>query len=328
MLTFFARRLSYMVMTIILASFIGMALIELPPGSFVDIKIAQLRRISGTVAQDQIDSLKLRYGVDDPIHVKYWKWISRSLQGDFGTSFETDTDVAKVIGQRLPVTIGLTFGTALFAWLISIPLGVYIATHRHSLPDYIITVGQFLGIAIPNFALALILMVFAAFALKQDVGVGFYSRQYIDAPWSFDKFLNLLSNLWIPVVVLGAGATAGLTRVMRANLLDVLNAQYIQTARAKGLKEGIVIWKHALRNAVHPLIVSIGYLFPALVAGEGIAAVVLNMPTLGSLYLRALQATDMYLAITILMLQCIMLLIGNLISDLLLAWVDPRIRLD
>jgi peptide/nickel transport system permease protein len=327
MLTFLGRRLVYMTVTLILASIIGMILIDLPPGDIVDVKIDQLRRVSGTVSQEQIDNLKRKYGVDDPVYVKYWKWLSRSVQGDFGNSFETDQPVAPIIAQRLPVTIGLTFGTALFAWLISIPLGVYLATNRNSVPSYIITFFQFLGIAIPNFALALVLMIFAAFVLRQDVGVGFFSAQYIDAPWSMAKFQNMLSNLWIPVIVLGAGATAGLTRVMRANLLDVLNAQYIQTARAKGLKELAVIWKHAVRNAVHPLVAAIGYIFPALVAGEALAAVILNLPTLGALYLRALQSADMYVGITILMLQCIMLLVGNLIADLLLAWVDPRVRL-
>ena len=328
MATFLARRVVYMVITMVLASFIGMILIELPPGSIVDIKIQQLRARGGSVTQDQIENLRIRYGVDDPIYVKYWKWVSRSVQGDFGNSFETDTPVAGIIRQRLPVTFGLTFGTALFAWLISIPLGVYVAVNRFTIPDYLITLGQFLGIAIPNFALALVLMIFAAFVLKQDVGLGFFSPQFIDKPWSIDKLLNLLSNLWIPVVVLGAGATAGLTRVMRANLLDVLNAQYVVTARSKGLRESMVIWKHAVRNAVHPLVMSIGYILPALVAGDAIAAVILNLPTLGSLYLRAMQSTDMYLGITILMMQCIMLLLGNLVADLLLAWVDPRVRLE
>jgi len=328
MTTFLARRVVYMIITMILASFIGFFLIELPPGSIVDIKIDQLRAQGGNVPQDQIEALKRRYGVDDPLHIKYWKWISRTLQGDFGTSFETDTPVAGIIAQRLPITFALTFGTALFAWLISIPLGVYLATNRGSIPDYIITFVQFLGIAIPNFALALILMVFAALVLRQDVGLGFFSPQYVNAPWSFAKFLNLLSNLWIPVVVLGASATAGLTRVMRANLLDVLNAQYIQTARSKGLQEHTVVWKHAVRNAVHPLVMSIGYLLPSIVVGDALAGVILNLPTLGALYLRALQATDMYLGITILMMQCIMLLLGNLIADLLLAWVDPRVRLE
>lgn len=328
MATFLARRVVYMLITMVLASFIGFFLIELPPGSIVDIKIDQLRAQGGNVPQDQIDALKLRYGVDDPIHIKYWKWISRTVQGDFGTSFETDTPVAGIIAQRLPITFGLTFGTALFAWLISIPVGVYLATNRGGIPDYLITFAQFLGIAIPNFALALVLMVFAALVLRQDVGLGFFSPQYIDAPWSFAKFTNLLSNLWIPIVVLGASATAGLTRVMRANLLDVLNAQYVQTARAKGLKENTVIWKHAVRNAVHPLVMSIGYLLPAIIVGDALAGIILNLPTLGSLYLRALQSTDMYLGITILMMQCIMLLLGNLIADLLLAWVDPRVRLE
>jgi peptide/nickel transport system permease protein len=327
MLTFIARRLLYMVVTLVLASMIGFFLIELPPGDIVDVKISQLRRISGSVTQDQIKDLEARYGVNDPLLTKYWKWLSRTVKGDFGNSFETDQPVGPTIARRLPITIGLTFGTAFFAWLIAIPLGVYIATHRYTIPDYIITFLQFLGIAIPNFALALVLMAFAAFVLRQDVGVGFFSREYIDASWSWGKFTNLLSNLWIPVVVLGAGATAGLTRVMRANLLDVLNAQYVQTARAKGLREHAVIWKHAVRNAIHPLVMAIGYIFPALVAGEALAAVILNMPTLGALYLRALQATDMYVGITILMMQCIMLLIGNLVADLLLAWVDPRIRL-
>jgi peptide/nickel transport system permease protein len=328
MTTFLARRVVYMIITMILASFIGFFLIELPPGSIVDIKIDQLRAQGGNVPQDQIEALKRRYGVDDPLHIKYWKWISRTLQGDFGTSFETDTPVAGIIAQRLPVTFALTFWHGAVRVAHFDPAGRLSCHHRGSIPDYIITFVQFLGIAIPNFALALILMVFAALVLRQDVGLGFFSPQYVNAPWSFAKFLNLLSNLWIPVVVLGASATAGLTRVMRANLLDVLNAQYIQTARSKGLQEHAVVWKHAVRNAVHPLVMSIGYLLPSIVVGDALAGVILNLPTLGALYLRALQATDMYLGITILMMQCIMLLLGNLIADLLLAWVDPRVRLE
>jgi peptide/nickel transport system permease protein len=213
----------------------------------------------------------------------------------------------------------------MFSWFIAIVVGVYSATHRFTFPDYAIAALQFAGLSIPAFLLALIVMVFAQQVLGMSVG-GLVSRDFQDAPWTLAKLLDLLKHLWIPIVVIGASGTAWLSRVMRGNLLDVLNMQYVQTARAKGLNERTVIWKHAVRNAMHPLVMVLGMSFPALVSGETVVAIVLNLPTVGPIFFRALLNQDMYLAGTILIFLAFMLLVGNLLADILLAWLDPRIR--
>ena len=328
MAAYILRRVINMIVLLIIVSFVGFWIIQLPPGSILDVKIAQLRAQGGNLPQEQIAALRRRYGVDDPFLVQYAKWISRSLQGDFGTSFESDQTVSDRIGGRLGYSLGLSLTALLFTWLVSIPLGVFSATHRYSLPDYAITFLQFLGLSIPGFLLALVLMIVATQVIPNQPIGGLFSSQYADAPWSMDKFVDLVRHVWIAVLVLAVGATAGLTRVMRANLLDVLNMQYIQTARAKGLKENMVIWKHAVRNAIHPLVMSLGALLPALIVGETLIAIILSIPTIGPMYLDALRSQDMYLAGTILVMLSFLLLLGNLIADLLLAWVDPRVRLD
>jgi peptide/nickel transport system permease protein len=247
------------------------------------------------------------------------------VRGDFGESFQYNLPVSKLIGARLGFTVLISILTLIFTWVIAIVVGVYSATHRYTKSDYVITVLQFIGLSVPNFLLALLLMVFAQKVLNQQVG-GLYSSQYQTAPASFDKFIDLLKHLWIPVVVLGFGGTAWLSRVMRANLLDVLNMQYVQTARAKGLAENVVIWKHAVRNAMHALIMVLGGSLPGIISGETVVAIVLNMPTTGPLYFNALLQQDMYLAVTFLMFLAILLVVGNLLADILLAYVDPRIR--
>jgi peptide/nickel transport system permease protein len=327
MANFLIRRLFYMIVTLFFASMIGFLLIELPPGSYLDSEIQRLRNLGGNLNQDQIKNLEIRYGVNDPIYVKYWKWVSGAVRGDFGQSFEFNVPVSQLIGGRLALSIALSLFALVFGWAISIPLGVYSATHRYTIPDYLVTVIQFIGIAVPEFLLALVLMVLASQVLGQDVG-GLFSQQYANAPWSFDKVIDLFKHLWIPIIVISAGSTAWLTRVMRANLLDVLNMQYVQTARAKGLPEKRVIWKHAVRNALHPLVMALGGVLPALISGEVIVSIVLNLPTSGPLYVNALIKQDFYLAITMLMFLAILLIIGNLLADLLLTWVDPRVRLE
>jgi len=321
------RRLLYMVVTMFFISIIGFGLIQLPPGSALSVKIQQLRAQGGDMSQDQVNALEARYGLNDPLQVQYFHWVTGAIHGDFGQSFVFDVPVNQLIWGRLGFSLLLSSCAIIFAWLISIPAGVYSATHRYNAPDYFITILQFVGVAIPDFLLALLLLVFASQVLHSDVG-GLFSTQYQNAPFSEAKFLDLLSHLWIPVVVIAAGSTAWLTRVMRANLLDVLNQQYVQTARSKGLGEGLVIWKHAVRNALHPLIMALGTTLPALISGEVIVSIVLNLPTTGPLYFSALIDKDMYLAITFLMFLSLMLIIGNLLADLLLAWVDPRVRLE
>jgi len=327
MVNYILRRLLYMIVTVFFVSIIGFALIQLPPGSALNAKIERLRAQGGELSQDQINSLEERYGLKDPIEVKYLKWASGAIHGDFGESFTYDTSVNDLIWSRLAFSLLLSFSSLVFAWVVAIPIGVYSATHRYTVPDYVITIIQFVGVAVPEFLLALVLLVFAATALHADVG-GLFSQQYQSAPWSGAKLLDLLSHLWIPVVVISAGSTAWLTRVMRANLLDVLNQQYVQTARSKGLVETTVIWKHAVRNALHPLVMALGGSLPALISGEVIVSIVLSLPTTGPLYVNSLLEKDMYLAITFLIFLSIMLVVGNLLADLLLAWVDPRVRLE
>jgi peptide/nickel transport system permease protein len=327
MLNYIARRLINMIVLLVAISFIGFFIIQLPPGSFLDVELQRLRSLGGDVSRDQIKALELRYGINDPFLVKYWKWVERSSRGDFGTSYMTDQSVSERILGRLSISLGLSLFALLFTWLISIPIGVYSATHRYTIPDYIVTLIQFIGLAVPGFLLALILLIFATRYFNQQVG-GINSSEFMDQPMSVAKFIDMVNHIWIAVVVLAFGATAGLTRVMRANLLDVLNMQYIQTARAKGLDEAVVIWKHAVRNAIHPLVMSLGTLLPALIVGETLVAQVLSLPTIGPMYLDALRAEDMYLAGTILVMLSALLLVGNLLADLLLAWVDPRVRLE
>jgi peptide/nickel transport system permease protein len=325
MLAFIVRRALYMVVTLFIVSIVSFVLIEAPPGDALTAEIQRLRSIGNNVSQDQITALEVRYGVKDPVLVKYGKWIGGFVKGDFGQSFTERTPVSDLIWGRLGFTIMLAGGATVIAWLIAIPIGVYSATHRYSLPDYLITLIQFVGVAIPEFLLALIVLVFAARFLGADVG-GLFSVEYQDAPWGFGKVIDLLKHLWIPLVVISAGSTAWLTRVMRANLLDVLNQQYVQTARAKGVLERRVIWKHAVRNAIHPLIMALGTTLPVIISGEAIVGIVLNLPTIGPLFLRALLNQDMYLAVGVLMILSILLLIGNLLADIALAWVDPRAR--
>jgi peptide/nickel transport system permease protein len=327
MLTFLVRRLLFMIVTIVFISLISFVLIELPPGSALDAKIQQFRARGLNVTSDVVKGLEERYGVNDPLYKKYWKWLSNAAVGDFGQSFFLDQPVNTLIGSRIWFSIGMSTAALLFAWCVAIPVGVYSATHRNTLPDYMITVMQFVGVAIPEFLLAIVLMFVASWYFGVEVGV-LFSREYRTAPWSVGKFLDLLSHLWLPVIVIGTHSTSWLTRVMRANLLDVMGQQYVQTARSKGLGEQVVVWKHAVRNALHPLIMALGGTLPALISGEVIVSIVLNLPTTGPLYVQALINKDMYLAITFLLFLSVLLVVGNLLADLALAWVDPRVRLE
>jgi peptide/nickel transport system permease protein len=327
MVNYILRRLVNMVILLVLVSFIGFWIIQLPPGSILDVRINQLRAQGGNLQQSQIDALRARFGVDDPFYIQYAKWIGRTLQGDFGTSFETDQRVSDRIWNRLGISIALSLVALTITYVISIPIGVYSATHRYTIPDYLITFFQFLGLSIPGFLLALLLLIGATRLWDQPIG-GLFSPQYIDAPWSLEKLIDFFKHTWIIIVVLTVVSTAGLTRILRGNMLDVLNQQYVQTARSKGLKESTVIWKHAMRNSIHPLVMGIGGILPFLIAGDALIATILSLPTIGPMYVDALRTQDIYLAGTLLVMFSALLLIGNLIADLVLAWVDPRVRLD
>lgn len=327
MANYFIRRIGYMLVTAVLISVVGFAIINLPPGTFLDVKIAELEALGSTTARAQVEALEKRYRLNDPVYVQYARWISGFVRGDFGTSFLYNRPVKELIGQRLFLTIVVSTCTLVFTYLVAIPIGIYSACNQYTKGDYFFTFLGFAGLSIPSFLLALVVMVIGAMVFDQSVG-GLFSPQYIDAAWSWAKFVDLLKHLWIPVLVVGTAETAGLIRMMRANLLDVLNHQYVQTARSKGLKESTVIYKHAVRNAIHPLIMQLGMSLPEIISGTTVVGLVLNLPTMGPLYFRALRSQDMFLAGTFLMFMAFMLLVGNLLADLLLAWVDPRIRYD
>jgi len=319
------RRLGYMLVTLVMVTIVGFALIELPPGSYLEFHVQQLRNQGGDVTQAQIQALERRYGLNDPVYIKFWKWISGFPKGDFGESFQHQRPVSELIWDRLGYTVAISVFTLILSWSIAIVVGVYSATHRYTIPDYTITALQFAALAIPNFLLALVLMVFLQQVFGTHVGA-LFSPEYRDVPWSVMKVLDLLGHLWVPVLILGVSGTAWTSRVMRANLLDVLNMQYVQTARAKGVPERTVIWKHAVRNALHPLVMTLGMSLPGIISGETVVATVLNLPTSGPIYFQALMQQDMYLAGTFLVFLSVALLIGNLIADITLAWLDPRIQ--
>jgi peptide/nickel transport system permease protein len=328
MLRFIAKRLLWMVPSLIVVSFLAFVLIQLPPGDFVTTYIATLAASNEVVDQNTAADLRARFGLDQPMIVQYFKWISGIvLKGDFGLSFEWQQPVGDLIWERMALTLVLTFSTLLATWGIALPIGIFSAVKKYSILDYVVTFFSFLGLAIPSFLLALVLMYIAAVEYGQEVG-GLFSEQYLTASWSIGKVIDLMHHLWIPVIILAVSGTASLIRVMRANLLDELHKPYVTTARAKGLSEFHLLVKYPVRLALNPFISTISWLLPNLVSGSIIVAIVLSLPTAGPLLLQSLMSQDMYLAGAFVLLICALTLIGSLISDILLALVDPRIRLE
>ena len=325
MFAYFLRRLIYMVTTLVFISFIGFFIINLPPGSFIDVYKAQREAQGTSTAEAELEALQRRYGLDKPIYVQYWLWVKGFVQGDFGRSFQYNREVKDLIWERLGYTAAIATCTLVFIWIVAIPLGIYSATHQYKVGDNVATVMGMAGLSIPDFMLALVLMVIAQRVFGFSVG-GLFSREYVDAPWSFAKLVDLLKHIWVPVLVVGTAGTAGLMRIMRGNLLDILNMQYVQAARARGLRESTVIVKHAVRNALHPLIMLLGMSLPTIISGSLVVSIVLGLPTTGPLYFSALRQQDMFLAGTFLMFLAGMLVLGNFLADILLAVVDPRIR--
>ena len=326
MLRYILRRIAYMVPTLIGMSIISFLIIQLPPGDYLTSMLATMADSGVSVDQALVARYREIYGFDDPIWIQYWKWVSGILfRGDFGYSFEWNRPVRDLIGERMGATLGVSVLALLFVWAVSLPIGIYSAVRRHTFGDHFFTLLGFLGLAIPHFILALVLMYVAYRYLGMTVG-GLFSQEYIDAPWSWDKFVDLLSHIWIPVIIIGTGGTAALIRILRANLTDELSKPYVVTARAKGLPEHHVILKYPLRIALNPFVSSIGWVLPELVSGVTITAIVLNLPLVGPLLFRALTVQDMYLAGSIILLLGVLTLVGMLISDLLLMVIDPRIR--
>ena len=326
MLVFVVKRVLYMVPTLVLISMVSFAIIQLPPGDYLSTLAARLEAQGGELDREQYTFLRERYGLDQPIIVQYWKWVSGIvLNGDFGLSFHFRRPVDELIWSRLGLTLAISLATVVFVYLVAIPIGIYSAVRKYSIGDYIATFIGFIGLAIPNFLLALVLMYVALTQFGQNVG-GLFSAHYVDAPWSWGKFLDLLTHMWIPIIVVGTASTASLIRYMRANLLDELPKPYVVTARAKGLPETRLLMKYPVRVASNPIVSRLGWELPDLVSGELIVAVVLSLPTTGPLLLQALVAQDMYLAGSFIMMLSILTVIGTLASDILLAWLDPRIR--
>lgn len=326
MLQYMFRRLLYMIPTLIVISIIAFVIIQLPPGDYLTVYVAELAAQGEDVNEATLAQLRERYGLGLPWYQQYFRWMRNIiLRGDFGQSFTWGRPVNQLIWDRIGFTMLITFATTLFIWAVALPIGIYSATHQYSVGDYVATFFGFLGLAIPNFLLALVFMYLAVRLFGQSVG-GLFSPAYQDAPWSLAKFWDLLSHLWIPIIILGTAGTAGLVRIMRANLLDEINKPYVITARAKGVPERRLIWRYPVRVAMNPFISTIGWTLPTLVSGSIIVAVVLNLPTTGPLLLQSLMQQDMFLAGSFILLVSCLTVIGTLISDILLAWLDPRIR--
>ena len=345
------KRLLWMIPTLFAISFISFGLIQLPPGDYLSSYITALAETGEPVAKEQVAALRLRYDLDSPFIIQYLKWLnnllpfgfSRQETGsylrmangnlnwpsfkwpDLGMSFEWNRQVTELIGERLLLTILISVATLLFTWALAIPIGIYSAVRQYSWGDYAFSVLGFIGLAIPNFLLALVFMYIGYSFFGVSAG-GLFSPAYQDAPWSVARFADLLAHLWIPVIVIGTAGTAGLIRVMRGNLLDELPRQYVMTARAKGLAPWKLLLKYPVRIALNPLISTVGWVLPGIISGSVITAVVLGLPTTGPLLLRALQNQDMYLAGSMVMILSLLTVIGTLISDILLLWLDPRIR--
>ena len=326
MLRYIARRVFLMIPTLIAISIVSFIIIQLPPGDFLTAYVGNLAAQGQELDQQTLDQLKQQYGLGEPIYMQYLKWVRGMFRGDFGRSFKWNAPVSELIWDRLGLTVLLSFTTLVVTWIIAFPVGIYSAVKQYSIGDYLFTGLGFLGVAIPHFLLALVLMVLSYVYLGQSVG-GLFSPQFVDAPWSWAKVVDLLNHMWIPLIVLGLGGTAGLIRIMRANLLDELQKPYVITARAKGQKEWKLLMRYPVRAALNPFVSTVGWSLAGLVSGSTIVAVVLNLPMVGPLMLQALVAQDMYLAGTFILLLSVLTVIGTLLSDILLAWLDPRIRL-
>ena len=327
MVRYILGRIAVMVPTLILISMLVFAIIELPPGDYFESYIQELRVLGESADLQEIEELKARYGFDDPLPVRYFHWVTGMLVGDFGYSFDYRMPVNEVVGDRLFLTILVSVVTIIFTWMVAFPIGIYSATHQYSWGDYGLTFVGLLGIAMPQFMLAIVMMYFANIWFGVSIG-GLMDPEYLNQPMSWDKAKSIIDHMWIPVIIIGTGGTAAMIRRLRANLLDELRKQYVVTARAKGLPPGKVLRKYPLRMALNFFIADIGSILPAIISGAEITAIVLSLETTGPMLIRALQAQDMYLAGSFLMFLAFLTVIGVLLSDIALALLDPRIRLD
>ena len=326
MFGYLIRRLLTMIPTLLIISVLVFVIIQLPPGDYLESYIAELQSQGESVNEEKIQYLRKEYGLDKSMPEQYWTWMTGMLQGNFGYSFEYELPVREVIGDKMILTVLISIVTIIFTWIIAFPIGIYSATHQYSWGDYGLSFLGFIGLATPNFLLALIMLYLANVYFGTSIG-GLMAPEYIDAPWSWAKIKDVLAHLWIPVVVIGTSGTAGMIRRIRANLLDELQKQYVTTARAKGLPPGKLMRKYPLRIAMNFFVADVGNLLPQVISGAEIVAVVMSLPTTGPMLLDALQSQDMYLAGTFLMFLAVLTVVGVLVSDLALAALDPRVRL-
>lgn len=326
MLTYIARRLVMLIPVVFAISLVSFLVIELPPGDYLTSLVAEMRAQGIELSDSEQESLKRQYALDEPVLSRYAIWMKNIIvEGDFGRSFSWNKPVSELLAERIPLTLLISLFSVFVVFLISIPVGIYSATHKYSLFDYFFTFVGFAGIAMPGFLLALVLLwvMYSLFGLNMS---GLFSQDFVDAPWSISKVLDLMSRVWFPVLIIAMNGTAGLIRVMRGNLLDELGKQYVITARAKGVRESVLLLRYPVRIAINPLISTIGWILPAIVGGEVLVSIVLNLQTTGPVLLDAVIAQDVYLAASIVFILSVLTVVGTLIADLLLAWLDPRIR--
>ena len=326
MFRYFVQRLLVMVPTLIVISIAVFAIIQAPPGDYLETYITELQSQGQAVDPEKIEWLRKTYGLDQPFYIQYLKWVGGLVQGDMGYSFEHQESVSEVVGDRLILTIVVSFASIVFVWIVSFPIAIYSAVRQYSIGDYAFTFLGYIGLATPSFLIALILLYLAKEYFDISIG-GLMDPQYLNASWSWAKFQSILAHLWIPVLVIGLPGTAGMIRRLRANLLDELNKQYVITGRAKGLPPGRLLVKYPLRLSLNPFIADIGSLLPELISGSVIVSVVMSLPLTGPILLSALKSQDMYLAGSFLMFMALLTVIGVFISDILLAMLDPRIRM-
>ncbi len=319
------RRVVLALPTLLFISIVSFAIIQLPPGDFVTTRVSQWIAQGESVDAETETMLRARYGVDQPVALQYLKWLRNLIRGDLGVSWAWAKPVGALVAERLPWSLLVSCISLVFVYLVAIPIGVLSATRQYTLSDYAFTFVGFVGLAIPNFLFALIFL-WLFFLATGNSAIGLFSREYLSAPWSVGKVLDLLKHLIIPVIIVGTAGTASLIRVMRANLLDELKKQYVIVARAKGLAEGKLLFRYPVRMAINPIVSTVGWTLPALVNGELLTSIVLGLPTLAPVLLQSLLTEDLYLAGSIIFILSILTVVGTLLSDLLLVWADPRIR--
>lgn len=328
MTTFLIRRLMQALPTVALISIVVFTIIQLPPGDYLTTLEADIAAGGGAEGRRMVETMRRNFGLDQPLHTQYFMWVQSVARGDFGVSFEVRRPVREVIAQPLTLSIVIALLTMVFMWVVAIPIGIHSATHRYSPQDHAFTFFGFLGLATPDFLFAMTIVVLSVYVFGSDYTGGLFSSAYRFEPWSAAKIADMLRHVWVPVLVIGSAGTAELIRVMRGNLIDVLTQEYVRTARAKGVHERVVVYKHAVRVAINPLVSIAGMQLPQTISRETVTAIVLGLPTAGPLLYRSLISQDMYVAGTILLVLSLLLVVGNILADVALAIVDPRVRYD